>query len=112
VHANPHLQTRPVSGGERGVERSHCLHDRQAGANRTLRIVLARGGPAEVDEQAIAEVLGDVTAEARDDAGRGLLVLRDDVAPLLGVKLLREWRRADEIAKDNRQWRRSPSVAS
>src|SRR5438034_2844217 len=78
-------------------------HDRQAGADRPFRVVLARGGPAEVDEQPIAEVLGDVAAEARDGAGGGLLILRDEVAPLLGVELLRERRRADEIAEEHRQ---------
>src|SRR5438046_293197 len=78
-------------------------HDRQAGADRPFRVVLARGGPAEVDEQPIAEVLGDVAAEARDGAGGGLLILRDEVAPLLGVELLRERRRADEVAEEHRQ---------
>jgi hypothetical protein len=44
-----------------------------------------------------------VAAEARDGAGGGLLVLRDEVAPLLGVELLRERRRADEIAEEDGQ---------
>jgi hypothetical protein len=62
-----------------------------------------RGRPAEVYEQAVAEILGDVAAEPRDRAGRGLLVLRDDLAPLFGVALLRERRRADQVAEQNRQ---------
>src|SRR5262249_52201236 len=63
----------------------------------------SRGGPAEVDEQAIAEFPGDVAAEAPDGGGGGLLVLPDDVAPLLGVELLRERRRADQVAEEHRQ---------
>src|SRR5262249_6084422 len=58
---------------------------------------------AEVDEQAIAELPGDVAAEAPDGAGGGLLVLREEVAPLLGVELLRERRRAHQVAEEHRQ---------
>ena len=103
VEADAHGQARPVAGGEGGVERPHGVHDRQASPDRPFRVVLARGGPAEVDEQAIAEFPGDVAAEAPDGAGGGLLVLRDEVAPLLGVELLRERRRADQVAEEHRQ---------
>ena len=99
VDANPHLQTRSIIGGECGVEWHHRVHDRKPGANRSLGVVLARSGPAEVDEQPVAKILGNVAAEALDSAGGGLLVLRDDLAPLLGVELLRERRRANEIAE-------------
>jgi hypothetical protein len=44
-----------------------------------------------------------VAAEAHDRTGCGVLVLRDDLAPLLGVELLRERRRANEVAEENRQ---------
>ena len=103
VDANPYLQTRPIIGGEFCVEWHHRVDDCKPGANRALGVVLARGGPAEVDEQPIAKILGDVATEARDGAGGSLLVLRDDLAPLLGVELLREWRRANEVAEENRQ---------
>src|SRR5262249_10200839 len=92
-----------VSGGEGGVERPHGVHDRQPRPDRPFRVILARGGPAEVDEEAIAEFPGDVAAEAPDGAGGGLLVLRDEVAPLLGVELLRKRRRADQVAEEDRQ---------
>src|SRR5262249_31561514 len=48
----------------------------------------------------------------------GLLVLRDEVAPLLGVELLRERRRADQVAEEDRQLpafagrRRRPRLAA
>ncbi len=103
VHPDAHGQARRVGGGECGVERRHRVDDCESRANGALGIVLARGRPAEVDEQPIAEVLGDVAAEARDRARCGLLVLRDDVAPFLGVELLRERRRADQVAEQNRQ---------
>ena len=68
-----------------------------------LRVVLARRGPAEVDEQPVAEVLGDGSAEAHHGAGGDLLVQPDEVAPLLGVELLRRRRRGDEVAEQHRQ---------
>src|SRR5262249_16780411 len=92
---------RTGAGGERGVEWPHGVHDREACPDRPFRVVLARGGPAEVDEQAIAEFPGDVAAEAPDGPRGGLLVLRDEVAPLLGVELLRERRRAHEVAEED-----------
>jgi hypothetical protein len=42
---------------------------------------------AEVDEQAVAQVLGDVAAEAGHGLGGGALVLRGDLPPVLGVEL-------------------------
>ena len=44
-----------------------------------------------------------MAAEARNGTGGDLLVLRDEVAPLLGVELLRESGRADEVAKEHRE---------
>ena len=103
VQTDAHGQARPVPGGEGGVERLQGVHDRQARPDRPFRVVLARGGPAEVDEQTIAEFPGDVAAEAPDGAGGSLLVLRDEDTQLLGVELLREWRRADQVAEQNGQ---------
>ena len=85
------------------VERPNRVEDREPRPNRALRVVFARIGPAEVDEQSIAEVLGDVAAPALDCGACGLLVLSDDVAPLLGVELLRERGRADQVAEENRE---------
>jgi hypothetical protein len=68
---------------------------------RRLQGEPARGRGAEVDEEPIAEILGDVAAEAYDGARGGALVLRDDVAPLLGIELLRERRRADQVAEED-----------
>src|SRR5262249_13968814 len=49
------------------------------------------------------EVLGDVAAKAGDGSGRGLLILRDHIAPLLGVELLGERRRAHEVTEEDGQ---------
>src|SRR6185369_8506899 len=83
--------------------RLHCVEDREARADRTLGIVLPRVGPTEVHEQAVAHLLGDVAAPALDRDPCGLLVLPDDVAPILGVELLGEQCRADQVAEENGQ---------
>jgi hypothetical protein len=44
-----------------------------------------------------------VAAEAHDDGGGFLLILRDEVAPLFGVELLGERRRADQVAEQDCQ---------
>jgi len=41
-----------------------------------------------------------MAAEARDGADCRVLELRDDVATLLGIELLRERRGADEVAEE------------
>jgi hypothetical protein len=101
VQADAHGQARPLV--ERGIQRCHRVDNREPGADGAFRIVLARRRPAEIDEQSIAEILGDMTAEARDGARCGLLVLSDQVAPLLSVELLRERRRTDQVAEEDGQ---------
>jgi hypothetical protein len=103
VHPNPHRETRPLVGSEGGIEGRHRLHNCEASADSPFRVILARGGPAEVDEQPIAESLGNVVAEAGHGSGGGLLVLRDDIAPLLGIEVRAELGRADEVAEEHRQ---------
>jgi hypothetical protein len=51
-----------------------------------------RLGVAEVDQQAIAEVLGDMALIAGDDLGAGLLIGPHHLPPLLGVELAGERR--------------------
>jgi hypothetical protein len=44
-----------------------------------------------------------MAAPAGHGAGGGGVILRQDVPPVLGVELLRERRRADQIAEQDRQ---------
>ena len=69
---------------------SHRLHDAQPGAYRPLGIIFVRQRVAEVDEQAIAEVLRDMPFEAGDHLGAGVLIGPHHLAPLLGVELTGE----------------------
>jgi hypothetical protein len=82
-----HAQVHPPLPLQVGIELSHRLHDAQPDAHRTLRVVLVRLGVAEVDQQAIAEVLRDLPLEAGNHLGARRLIGPHHLAPLLGVEL-------------------------
>src|SRR5262249_4189754 len=103
VQADPHRQLRPVAGREARVHALHRIEDREARADGTLGVVLARVWPAEVDDEAVAQLLRHVAAETGDRGGYRLLVLCDDVPPFLGVELLGERGRPDEVAEEDRE---------
>src|SRR6202011_3532506 len=74
---------RALLAGETIIQQRDRIDDRKAAANRALRIVLVRLRIAEVNHQSIAEILGNVAAQARDSFAGAPLILRGDVAPLL-----------------------------
>src|SRR2546425_233514 len=93
----------PRPGGrlEPGVRLSRRVDEGEPPAHRPLGVVLVRLRVAEVDEQAVAQVLGDVTAEAGDGLGGSALVLGRDLSPVLGVELPGHGSRADEVAEED-----------
>jgi hypothetical protein len=58
---------------------------------------------AEINQRPIAEILGDMAAEAIDRPGDCAMILGDDIAPFLGIDACRDLRRADKIAKHHRK---------
>ena len=62
------------------------LNDPEPGPDGTLGVILAGLGVTEVDKEAVAEVLGNVGAEAADHFGAGGLVGADDVAEIFGSR--------------------------
>ena len=60
-------------------------------------------GITEIDQQAVAKVLGDVTVEAGDHLRARVVVGPDDLAPLFGVEPTSERRRPDEVAEEHGQ---------
>jgi len=72
-------------------------------ASPALGIVLVRLGIAEINEHAIAHILGDKTAKAADGVGDAAMVGADDLAQVLGIKARRQRRRADQITEHHRQ---------
>ena len=76
---------------------------RQPGADRPLGIVLMRLRVAEIDQHAVAHVLGDKAVEAGDDLGDGAVIGADQLAQILRVEPGRQRGRADQIAEHHRQ---------
>jgi hypothetical protein len=79
------------------------VDDRKPGASRALGIVLMRLGIAEINEHAVAHVLGDKAGEAGDRVGDAAVVGADDLAQILGIKAGRQRRRTNQIAEHHRQ---------
>ncbi len=75
----------------------------EPGAGRALGVVLMRLRIAEINEHAVAHILGDKAAKAADGVGDAAMVGADDLAQILGIEARRQRRRADQIAEHHRQ---------
>ncbi len=84
-----------VEVGERAL-------DRERRADGPLAVVLLRLRIAEQHHQAVAELLQHVAAERSHGGRGGVDVTAHQIAPVLGIELRREARRADEVAKHDR----------
>jgi hypothetical protein len=78
--AEPHVQ-RLLCG-----EPADRVDDREPGASRALGVILVRLGVAEINQHAVAHVLGDKTAKAADGVGRAAMIGADDLAQILGIE--------------------------
>ena len=84
-----------------GIELRHRFHDPQPRPHRPLGIIFMGLGIAEVDQQAIAEILGDIPVIAGDHLGAGLLIGPHDLAPVFRVELAGEHGRVHQIAEQH-----------
>ena len=75
------------------------VDDREPGARRALGVVLMRLGIAEINQHAVAHILGDKTAKAADGVGDAAVVGADDLAQILGIEARRQRRRTDQVAE-------------
>ena len=69
--------------------------------HRTPGIVFMGRGVAKIDQQAIAEILGDMTRVLPDDRGCGLLVGAHHRTQVFRVKLARELCGAHQVAEEH-----------
>jgi hypothetical protein len=76
--------------------------DPEPGAHRPQGGVFLGLGESEVDQDPVAQVLGDVSPEAVDGRFAGLLVVPNDRAQLLGVEALRERGGIRQVTKKDR----------
>ena len=98
-NSNPHLQRLPG----RKQELTDLRHEIEPNPHGAFSIVLVRLGVAEIDEESVAHVSGDIPAHPSDHRGATSLEPADHVAQVLGIERGRQNRRADEIAKKDGQ---------
>jgi hypothetical protein len=103
VDADPHRELDRVLRPQRLVPLGERLHDAQTRTHGPLGIVFVCVRVAEVDQQAVAQVLGDVALVALDDRGGGLLVAAHHLAPVLGVESCGEAGRVHQVAEEHRE---------
>jgi CHASE2 domain-containing sensor protein len=95
--ANPNVQ-RLLCG-----EPADRLDDREPGAHRPLGIVLMRLRISEINQHAVAHILGDKAVKAADGVGDAAVVGADDLAQILGIEARGQRRRTNQIAEHHRQ---------
>ena len=79
------------------------VDDREPGADRPLGIILVRLGIAEIDEHAVAHILGDKTAKPADGVRDAAMVGADDLAQILGIEARGQRRRTNQVAEHHGQ---------
>jgi hypothetical protein len=99
VNAEAYAQLHAVFLAEALVEPPHVPDDAQTRVDRPLGIVFVGLGIAEVDQQPIPEVFGNMAIEAAHDLGAGFLIGADDLAQVFRVEIFREGGRADQVTE-------------
>jgi len=79
------------------------VDNRKPGASRALGVVLMRLGIAEINQHAVAHILGDKPTKAADGLGDAAMVGADDLAQILGIEAHRQGCPTDQIAKHHGQ---------
>jgi len=82
---------------------SYGLHHPQSGPHGALGVIFVGQGVAEVDQQAIAQILRDMPLKTGDDLGAGLLIRPHHLAPLLGVELTSKHGRVYQFTEQDRE---------
>ena len=68
-----------------------------------MGVIFVCQGVAEVDEQAIAQILGDMALKAGDHFGAGVLIGSDDLAQVFRVELAGEGRGVHQVTEQHRE---------
>jgi hypothetical protein len=99
VDADPHGEINAVLCRQPGIQGGDGLDHAQTRVHRAPGVVFMRRRVANIDQQPIAEVLGDMALVGLDDRGRGLLVGAHHGAPVFGVELTGELRGAHQVTE-------------
>ena len=101
MDAQAHGQVHPPLLRQAGIELAQGLHDPQPGPHRPLGVIFVGQGVAKVDEQAIAEVLGDMPLKAGDHLGTGVLIGPHHLAQVFRVELAGERGRVHQVTEQH-----------
>jgi hypothetical protein len=82
-------------------ELPQSLHDPQAGAHGALSVIFMGAGVAEVDQEAIAEILRDMPIKAGDHLGAGLLIGAHHLPQVFRVELSRKDSGVDQVTEQD-----------
>jgi hypothetical protein len=103
VDAEPYGELDTVLCRQTGIQGGDGLDNTQASVHRTPGLVFMGRGVAKIDQQPIAEVLGNMPLVACNDLSRGLLVGAHHRAQVFGVELAGELRRTHQITEQHRE---------
>jgi hypothetical protein len=103
MHAQAHGQPEALVRGQPRLEWSQGIEYVQPRSHGALRIVLMRVRIAEVHQETIAEVLGNVAIKALNHVGAGGLIGAYHLAVIFRVKLPGEGGRVHQITEQHRE---------
>ena len=103
MNAEAHGDAHPVTLLQMCVECRHGSDNPQPGAHGPPGVIFVRLGIAEIDQQAIAEMLGNVAVEALDDLCAGGLIRPDHFPVVFGIELAGEADGIHQVAEHYRQ---------
>jgi hypothetical protein len=99
MNAHADLQSPADTLGSARRQFSDSVHDVQARANRSPRVVFVSDWVAKVHEKPVAQILSDVAVQTNDDVVARNLVGVHHLSQLLRIELSRERRGAHQITK-------------
>ena len=96
-----HGQVHPALLPQAGIELAHGLDHAQPGPHGPLGVIFVRLGVPEVDQEAIAEILGDMPLKAGDHLGAGLLIGPHHLAQVFRIELTGEHGRVHQVTEQH-----------
>ena len=103
MQADAYRHAHAVARDEMGLmQGAQGVEQRQAGMHGAVRGVFVGLGPAKVDQQAVAEILGDIAIIGLERGRRRGLVGTHHGAVVFGIELLGEFGRGDQVAEHHR----------
>jgi hypothetical protein len=103
VDAKAHRELHAIVGLQARIQSRHSVHNLQTGVDRPQCIVFMGLGIAKVDQQAIAEILGDMPFVALDNSSGGRLIGTHHLAQVFGIELVGEDSRVHQVAEHHGQ---------